>query len=84
MCKACESLQRAQEEQAKHDKAAREAGKNPDYARVWQVDSRSVTELTEQAKKTASEKTPLQRMQDAVAALDEAGTRTLEPRLPGD
>ncbi len=41
VCKACQALQRAQDQQAQLDKPAIKAGRNPDYARRWVVQAMS-------------------------------------------
>lgn len=80
ICKACEALQRAQEEQAQLDKPARQAGRNPDYPRWWRVWRRTRTELQRRAVERAGRKSPQQMMNEALAKLD-SGDRGEEQRM---
>lgn len=70
VCKACQALQKAQEQQSKQDEPARKAGQNPDYPRKWRVDLLSREELEQRTRQDS--RSPLQKMQDAVAKLDQA------------
>ena len=70
ICKACQALQREQEKQEKADKPSRELGHNPDYARRWRVDLKTYAELAQQAADQQTRKSPMQQMQEALAALD--------------
>ena len=73
VCKACQALQAAQQQQARTDKPAREAGKNPDYPRRWSIYLRSRTQAEEEAARRAEQKSPMQVMQEKLAELDQAG-----------
>lgn len=70
VCQACAVLQDKQREQARQDEPERKKGGNPDFPRWWTVDRRSRTAAARQAAAQTEQKTPLQRMQEAVAALD--------------
>lgn len=69
VCKACQALQLAQEQQSKQDEPARKAGQNPDYSRRWRIDLLSREELEQRNQKATS--SPLQQMRDAIAKLDQ-------------
>ena len=76
-CKACVALQRKQESQATADKPELKKGRNPDYPRRWRVDLRSRAQLAAELAAASTQKSPMQRMYEAVAALDQAGPGSL-------
>ncbi len=71
VCAACQALQAAQEKQSTVDKPERKKGRNPDFPRRWQVNRRSRAEAQQAAVDRATRKTPQQRMDEAVARLDQ-------------
>ena len=68
---------RKQESQATADKPELKKGRNPDYPRRWRVDLRSRAQLAAELAAASTQKSPMQRMQEAVAALDQAGPGSL-------
>ena len=72
VCKACQALQAAQEKQAKTDKPEREAGHNPDFPRRWRIRTASRAQVSREAAERAARKTPQQRMDEAIAQLEQS------------
>lgn len=71
VCKACEALQAAQEKQAKTDEPERKRGHNPDFARWWRLLVKSRAQLQQEAAERAGWKSPQERMNEAIARLEQ-------------
>lgn len=71
VCKACATLQAAQEKQAKADEPERKRGRNPDFARWWRLLVKSRAQLIQEAAERAGRKSPQEQMNEAVAKLNQ-------------